>query len=828
MQLSYSFLARSLALLLLPLGAALAQTTPGVGIGTTAPDASAALDIVSSTKGALLPRVASAAAIATPATGLLVFQTSAPAGFYYNAGTAAAPSWQRLAGAGPTGTDYVQNQTSTDQAGGFRVAGAGTVGGRLTANGGATVTGTTAINADGAAGTTIGGLGTGSVTIGGAGVVVVNGGGTAIGNNYASNTAIGTGAYSTTSLASNSYSSATLGSGFTSSVTIGSGFASNTTIAGAATATTNIGNGSNSGPVTIGRSGGVVRVASLSTTGVVTTDASGNLSSATAASLDATTAGNGLTETGQNVALGGTLTQNTALILNGNNLAISGGLSVDQNNLNATIGNAFTSYMLLTQTIQAGLTGDLVQVVLSLKGNGTRPVPTLTVYRGSGTSGAILGTATLSAPPPLGTANSTFTFGSPPALVAGQTYTLALTNLITSTGNSVNWSVSSGNPYAGGNANADPDYDFLFRTLMAFPATFTVTGAATGLNTSSPTATLDVNGPTRLRSLTTAGVVTTDADGNLSSTGSDSFILNQTSTAQPGGFRVAGPGTVGGTLTVDAAGANAGSLTNGLRLGEAGTGEGLASRRTTGLNRYGLDLYTANTARLSITQSGSVGIGLADPAVALHVAGQLRANVGLQFADRAAPANLFEWFASGGTAALYSTASARNVCAITTNGNMGINVAPSTSYTLDVGGTVRATGAVTANGFNNVSDQRLKTDIRPLRGALAGVLALRGVRYHWNALGVQRGGTAGQEQVGLLAQEVEAIYPELVATGPDGFKAVNYAQLAPVLIEALKELQAENEALRTTTATDHAALQTLQQQVARLLGEAPAGTQARR
>ena len=73
----------------------------GVGIGTTAPDASAALDIVSSSKGALLPRVADATAITTPATGLLVFQTGAPAGFYYNAGTPAAPSWQQLAtGAG--------------------------------------------------------------------------------------------------------------------------------------------------------------------------------------------------------------------------------------------------------------------------------------------------------------------------------------------------------------------------------------------------------------------------------------------------------------------------------------------------------------------------------------------------------------------------------------------------------------------------------------------------------------------------------------------------------------------------------------------------------
>ena len=60
--------------------------TGGVGIGTTAPDASAALDIVSSSKGLLLPRVADATSIASPAPGLLVYQTGAPAGFYYNSG----------------------------------------------------------------------------------------------------------------------------------------------------------------------------------------------------------------------------------------------------------------------------------------------------------------------------------------------------------------------------------------------------------------------------------------------------------------------------------------------------------------------------------------------------------------------------------------------------------------------------------------------------------------------------------------------------------------------------------------------------------------------
>ena len=80
---------------------------------------------------------------------------------------------------------------------------------------------------------------------------------------------------------------------------------------------------------------------------------------------------------------------------------------------------------------------------------------------------------------------------------------------------------------------------------------------------------------------------------------------------------------------------------------------------------------------------------------------------------------------------------------------------------------------------------------------------------------------------------------ELVSTGADGYKAVNYAQLTPVLIEAIKEQQAQIEALKVRAATaeasatqaaaDHAALLAVQRQLACLLGEAaPAGAQARR
>ena len=124
-----SLLRRALLLVVLPL----ATQAQNVGVGTTAPDASAALDVVSSAKGALLPRLTALGrgAIASPATGLIVFQTDGTSGFYYNSGTPLAPVWQRIATAAGTATDFIQNQSAVDQVANFRISGNGTVGGRV-------------------------------------------------------------------------------------------------------------------------------------------------------------------------------------------------------------------------------------------------------------------------------------------------------------------------------------------------------------------------------------------------------------------------------------------------------------------------------------------------------------------------------------------------------------------------------------------------------------------------------------------------------------------------------------------------------------------------
>lgn len=98
-----------------------------------------------------------------------------------------------------------------------------------------------------------------------------------------------------------------------------------------------------------------------------------------------------------------------------------------------------------------------------------------------------------------------------------------------------------------------------------------------------------------------------------------------------------------------------------------------------------------------------------------------------------------------------------------------------------------------------VSDVRLKEDIETIDGALDTVGRLRGTMYTWNA-----GAREGERDMGVIAQEVEEVIPEIVREKEmalvDGntYKTVDYEKLTAVLIEAVKELKAEVDALKET------------------------------
>ena len=127
----------------------------------------------------------------------------------------------------------------------------------------------------------------------------------------------------------------------------------------------------------------------------------------------------------------------------------------------------------------------------------------------------------------------------------------------------------------------------------------------------------------------------------------------------------------------------------------------------------------------------------------------------------------------------------------------GLSGSPNITVGTITSGAIAATGAITATGDITAyySDLRLKTNIVPIADALEKVEALNGVTFDPNeaalALGVDN-----KHQMGVIAQEVEVVAPELVVDSAfAGYKTVKYDKLTALLIEAVKELSAKVKTL---------------------------------
>jgi hypothetical protein len=111
-------------------------------------------------------------------------------------------------------------------------------------------------------------------------------------------------------------------------------------------------------------------------------------------------------------------------------------------------------------------------------------------------------------------------------------------------------------------------------------------------------------------------------------------------------------------------------------------------------------------------------------------------------------------------------------------GNLGIGSTNPTSR-LDIIGDARISGIVTAGDFNSTSDRKLKTNIQPIANPIEKVLQISGVSFNWKE--------TGKATLGVIAQEIELVLPELVSdTDP---KTVNYNGLIGLLIECVKDQQ---------------------------------------
>ena len=96
-------------------------------------------------------------------------------------------------------------------------------------------------------------------------------------------------------------------------------------------------------------------------------------------------------------------------------------------------------------------------------------------------------------------------------------------------------------------------------------------------------------------------------------------------------------------------------------------------------------------------------------------------------------------------------------------------------------------GMLNAQSVAMNSDARLKKDIQPLTHALDSILQLQAKTYRWK----EDTTFANKKDVGLIAQDVEKVFPELVMENGQGYKGIAYSKLTAVLIEAMKEQQGQ-------------------------------------
>jgi len=145
-------------------------------------------------------------------------------------------------------------------------------------------------------------------------------------------------------------------------------------------------------------------------------------------------------------------------------------------------------------------------------------------------------------------------------------------------------------------------------------------------------------------------------------------------------------------------------------------------------------------------------------------------------------ANGFQIRMTPSTGAAGAVASYAKTFVILPNGNVGIgSTAP--AYKLDVAGTIRATGDVIA-----YSDARIKENVVTLENSLEKVQNLRGVSY--NKIGEP------EKKIGVIAQEVLEVLPEVVSQDSEGTYSVAYGNITAVLIEAIKEQQKQIDELK--------------------------------
>jgi hypothetical protein len=202
---------------------------------------------------------------------------------------------------------------------------------------------------------------------------------------------------------------------------------------------------------------------------------------------------------------------------------------------------------------------------------------------------------------------------------------------------------------------------------------------------------------------------------------------------------------------------------------------------------------TALTNRVRVNgDNGNVGIGTDAPAARLHNVGTTRIDDALQFGVQnftgtsGSNARIYRFGAGGNGSNLYldMTSTTGSSFILQANGN--------DRFLFDIG-----TGSALKPGggaWGVLSDERSKNDIQPMTGTLDRLLQLKGHAYTYKPEFVQEGRALPGMQIGLVAQEVETVFPDWVTTGADGLKQVTERSTTALMVEALRDLRTEKDA----------------------------------
>lgn len=199
----------------------------------------------------------------------------------------------------------------------------------------------------------------------------------------------------------------------------------------------------------------------------------------------------------------------------------------------------------------------------------------------------------------------------------------------------------------------------------------------------------------------------------------------------------------------------------------------------------GILLGTANTWTAAQTYTGHITLNNVTMLRTKNSAGTDGAVLYMTSTDnldfgRAVAADKYINFTPGNTSRMVLTGA----------GRLGVGITVP-NYTVDVVGDINASGSVRSNGTPLTSDERLKDNVQPLADTLAKVKQARGVTFAWK-------GEKDAAHLGFVAQEIEAVFPDLVSewvVDGETVKCVDYARMVPVLLEAVKELAGQVEKL---------------------------------